>query len=101
MKISTKDPATMTNAQIVRESHKMADRSSTIAKTMIADGLGHIRPSDMRDNPNIHPLAREELAMMDRQRQLGIEASMRYGHGYVYIGQLLHQGKSYRRIKAA
>lgn len=96
------DPATMTNNQIVKEYERHQNLQSKIAKAMIASGYGHLRPSDMRANPDVHPLARENLASMDRCRQLGIEADMRYGPGLIVMHHLTHsQGKAYRRIKPA
>ena len=95
------NPASMTNGKIVTEHARHSERQSEIAAAMINDGFGHLRPSDMRDDPDVHPLARENLALMDRCRALGIEADMRYGPGLIILEHLVtSQGKRYRRIKS-
>lgn len=94
------NPASMTNGKIVAEHARHSERQYEIATAMISDGSGHLRPSDMRADPDVHPLARENLALMDRCRALGIEADMRYGPGLIILEHLVtNQGKSYRRIK--
>ena len=95
-----RDPATMTNAQIVKEHARHMERQSEVATRMIDDGFGSLRPSDMRKDPDCHPLARETLASFDRCRALGIEANMRYGPGLVGVRDLVvSQGKGYRRVR--
>lgn len=94
---SNRDPATMTNAQIVAEYERIEKRQSEICQQMINDGSGNVRPSDMRANPDIHPLAREVLANFDRNSSLFIEAGMRYGPDLVSIKWLADCKKSYRR----
>ncbi len=91
---------TRTNGQIVRAYEKAQARQSIINSKMITDGFGHLRPSDMRADPGVHPLAREMLSLFDDCRALGIEADLRYGPGLIVIEHLVTaQGAGYRRIK--
>lgn len=94
------DPATMTNAQIVKHYTRCQERDVAIARQMIADGFGNLRPSDMRTNPDVHPLARESLSLMARCAELSHEANQRYGPGLIVIEHLLSQGKTYRRVSS-
>lgn len=95
-----RDPSGMTNAQILGEHERCVARQGVIGQQMIDDGFGNLRPSDMRADPDVHPLAAEDLELMDRCRALHIEAEYRYGPGLVVMSHLVHaQGKSYRRIK--
>lgn len=97
MKISLQEPATMTNAAIVAEYNRLMNRQLEIGDEMIKDGFGHLTPSMMRKNPNIHPLAAEHNSLCDRCMSLGIEADLRYGPGLFSVQGLLSQGKTYRR----
>lgn len=101
MRIPTKDPGTMTNSQIVKEHNRCLDRELVIARQMVKDGFGHVRPSDMRENPDIHEDARETLALLDRRAALKSEAKYRYGPDLRFVDDLLRSGKKgYRRVEA-
>lgn len=101
MKVPNIDPATMTNVQIARESDRILEREGEISKTLIEAGLGHIRPSDERADPDIHPIVPLHLALMDRQRALRIEAELRYGPGLITTSQLamVKGSRGYRRVR--
>lgn len=101
MRISSCDPATMTNAQIAREHERCIQRQGEISNAMVEAGLGHIRPSDERADPSIHPLVPEDLALMDRCRELRVEAELRYGPGLIHTGQIaeVRGAKGYRRVR--
>ena len=96
----TAEVAEMSNREIVAEYRRRTQRQTGICDEMIADGAGHLTPSMMRDNPNVHPLAREDNMLRDRLRLLGVEADLRYGPGLFGIESLLSQGGSYRRSKS-
>ena len=93
-------PSVMLNKQIVAAYQKAAGRQSEINQTMIDDGFGSLKFSTMRDDPEVHPLAREYLALTDECYLLGREADLRYGPGLIVIEHLVTaQGPGYRRIK--
>lgn len=98
--ISRTDPATMSNREIVAEYDRTTLRKSKIVDELIEDGFHDLRPSDMRANPDVHPLAREDLELSDRRFELRAEADKRYGPGLMLMDQLVAgQGGSYRRVK--
>ena len=99
-RISVKPAGTMTNTQMVREHERLMTRQSAIGDQLIADGHGRLRPSDMRENPDVHELVPEMLALFDRCSSLHIEARLRYGPGPLPLDSLVSaQGGSYRRVK--
>ncbi len=99
-RISKTPPGTMTNTQLVGEHARLMKRQSAIGDHLIADGHGRLRPSDMRENPDVHPLVPEMLALFDRWADLHIEARLRYGPGPLPLDSLVAaQGGSYRRVK--
>lgn len=76
-KISAKDPAAMTAAEINRELDKLEGQSSTLGSLMIEAGRGHERPSEYLRMTD--PLAMELRSNSDRRYALRIEISQRYG----------------------
>ncbi len=83
-----KDPKSMSNSEIKNEYNKLREKSSKHADEMIKAGFGNIRPSDMRANPNKHPLFKKGLEIMDRMGDLRSEAEARYGPGLSSVDQL-------------
>lgn len=91
---------TMSNKQLVGAYQKASKRQSEINQKMIDDGFGSLKFSTMRDDPEVHPLAREYVALTDECYLLGREADLRYGPGLIVIEHLITaQGPGYRRIK--
>ena len=76
-KISTKDPAAMTAAEINKELDKLNEQDSTLGSLMIEGGRGYERPSEYLKMTD--PLAMELRKNFDRRQDLRIEISMRYG----------------------
>ena len=94
--------STMSNAQLVKAYRKAETRQVDITMAMIADGCARLRPSGMRADPDVHPLAREYLALVEECCILGIEADLRYGPGLIVLDHLVTaHGARYRRIKDA
>ncbi len=94
------DYAVFTNHGLAVAHRRIQTRQSKIAEEMIAGGFGHLRPSDMRKNPDAHPLAREALELFDEARAIRVEADLRYGPCLPDIGHLvIAQGGGYRRVK--
>ena len=77
LKISAKDPAAMTAAEINRELDKLEGQSSTLGSLMIETGREHERPSEYLKMTD--PLAMELRKNSDRRCALRIEISLRYG----------------------
>ena len=78
-KISTKDPAAMTAAEINKELDKLNEQDSTLDSLMIEAGRGHERPSEYLRMTD--PLSTELRKNSDRRQDLRIEIEMRYGPG--------------------
>ena len=76
-KISTKDPAAMTAAEINKELDKLNAQDSTLGSLMIEAGRGYERPSEYLKMTD--PLAMELRKNSDRRQDLRIEISLRYG----------------------
>lgn len=96
----TDDPGTMYNRELVKAYSRAQTRQSEINQEMINDGFGRLKLSEMRINPDVHPLAREFMALIDECYRLGLEADLRYGPGLILIEHLLDAlGPNYRRIK--
>ncbi len=92
------DPATMTNASIVKTYEANMARQYEINTALIEAGLGCMTGFDIRENPEAHPLIPEYLGLMDKARALSIEADLRYGPGLIGIENLVYvQGGRYRR----
>lgn len=95
-----KDPAGMSNREILAEYHRMAIRKTRIMDELIKDGFGELKPSEMRANPDVHPLASEDLELSNRRFELRAEADRRYGRGLILMDALVtSQGGSHRRMK--
>lgn len=93
--------AEMSNREIVAEYRQKAKRQTAICDEMIADGAGHLTPSMMRADPNVHPLAHEDNMLRDRLQLLLVEAGLRHGPGLFSVESLVaSQGGSYRRSKS-
>lgn len=81
-KLSTKDPATMTAAEINKERDKLAKASSEMTDKFIEMGRGHWRFTDQVDAAKKgDELSKQNVAISQRQRELGIEIELRYGPG--------------------
>ncbi len=92
--------ASLSNKQLVAAYKKSEGRQSKINQKMIDDGFGSLKFSMMRADPEVHPLAREYLALTDECAALGREADLRYGPGLIVIAHLVTaQGPGYIRIK--
>jgi hypothetical protein len=76
-KISLKDPATMTAAEINKELDKLQGQSSVLGSAMIEAGRGHERPSEYLKMTD--PLAMELRKNSDRRYALRVEIELRYG----------------------
>lgn len=79
-KLSTKDPATMTPAEINREKDKLSAASSELTDKFIEMGRGHWKQSDIRaEAEKGDELSKQSVAISDRQQDLSIEIELRYG----------------------
>lgn len=79
-KLSTKDPATMTPAEINREKDKLSVASSELTDKFIEMGRGHWRQSDIRaEAAKGDELSKQSVAITDRQQDLTVEIELRYG----------------------
>jgi hypothetical protein len=79
-KLSTKDPATMTPAEINREKDKLSAASSALTDKFIEMGRGHWKQSDIRaEAEKGDELSKQSVAISDRQQDLSIEIELRYG----------------------
>lgn len=76
-KISVKDPAALTAAEINRELDKLDGQNSALGDLMIEAGRGYERPSEYLKMTD--PLAMELRKNSDRRHTLQIESSRRYG----------------------
>jgi hypothetical protein len=76
-KISTKEPAAMTAAEINKELDKLNEQDSTLSSLMIEAGRGYERPSEYLKMTD--PLVMELRKNSDRRQALRIEISLRYG----------------------
>ena len=76
-RLSTKDPMTMTAAQINKELAKLDKASSKLTSSFIEAGRGHERFSDIAKAKD--PLALEMVAVTNRQGVLRDEGKARYG----------------------
>ncbi len=93
-------PSAMSNKQLVAAYKKAEGRQTEINQKMINEGFCSLKFSAMRADPEVHPLAREYLALTDECAALGYEADLRYGPGLIIIEHLVvAQGAGYRRIK--
>ena len=91
---------TMTNQELVEAYKKATARQSEITNTIIADGQGRLRLSDMRSDAEVHPLAAEFVTLTDEVRGIWNEATARYGLGLTMVGHLTTAlGPNYKRIK--
>lgn len=81
--VSSKDPATMTNAEIKREKEKLDREMSKITDEMIAAGRGHERTDETFRKDD--PLALRFRAASQRHGRLTNEAQLR---GFNYIHQM-------------
>lgn len=100
MRISKRDPAELTNAQILSEWDRMHKADLEMCDVFIDAGLGHLRPSDMRKDPSTHPSIPRRLAILDRSTALFTEAVIRIGprHSRVSLRDLSYNmPKGYRR----
>ena len=95
------EPATMTNGTILKEYERLLRRQSEIGDVLIAAGLGHTRPSDVRENPDLHPICPEYMEVLDRLYALRHEATRRTGHSSLAMSFLGSQSKRYRRLRQA
>lgn len=78
-RLSTRDPATMTQGQINAELEKLSGIRSKLGQQMIDDGRGHERPTDMVGKTD--PLSLAIFAVSDRQGDLQSEIRTRAGPG--------------------
>jgi hypothetical protein len=78
-RISAIDPATMTAGTINKELDELDRRSSELGQMMIDAGRGHERPSEYLKMSD--PLSGEMRRVSQRQSDLRVEISMRYGPG--------------------
>src|SRR5271170_369908 len=74
-----KDVRLLTAGQINRELDALEAKASKLCSKMIACGRGHERPSDTRAKND--PLSLLCIATWDRQADLRMEISLRYGPG--------------------
>lgn len=100
MRISKRDPAVMTNGQILSEYDRLHSADMEMCDVLIAAGLGHLRPSDMRKDQSVHSKVPYRLSILDRQAILHQEAMIRIGprHSRVLVRDLSYNmPKNYRR----
>jgi lysophospholipase L1-like esterase len=79
LKLSSKDPAAMTPAQINTELDKLDKLDSALTDEMIAAGRGHERPSEYLRATD--PLSVEMRDIFGRRTKLHNEIALRYGPG--------------------
>ena len=91
----------MTNGALVREYDKLSERSHDITCKFCDDGLGHMSMQDIRDKPDCHPLAPEDIAITDRMYALRSEGKARYGPVRVFSMNMLLAMGPRRRVKRA
>lgn len=80
---------TLTNTQLVRKHERLVKRMNKLTDKFINAGLGHLRPTDMRERPDCK-LSRQYIKLLDQCANIRIEAESRYGPGLMYVGQLLN-----------
>lgn len=94
MRLSSKDPATMTPGQINKEVEKIEDAGSKINREMLAAGRGNERYSDTQailDGPNPDPLTVEWGRIESRRLMLKQEIRSRAGPNYYMDLQRIHK----------
>lgn len=79
MRISEKDPRTMTAGEINRELDRLDKADRALGDEMIREGRGHERPSEYLKKDD--PLSRKLQAIFDRSYKLRFEIEARYGPG--------------------
>ena len=91
---------TMSNRELVDEYTKFLVRQKEIILDMVLDGQGRLKPSDMRSDKDVHPLASEFVTLTDEVRSIWDEADARYGPGLITLEHLvIAMGPHYRRVR--
>ena len=91
---------TMSNRELVDEYTKILVRRGEIINTMVTEGQGLLRLSDMRSNKDLHPMASEFVNLTDEVRNIWAEAEVRYGPGLVTLEHLvIAMGPHYKRMR--
>jgi hypothetical protein len=95
LKLSNKDPATMTAGAINKERDKLRLMRSALTDEFIAAGRGHERPSDQESMSDL--LVLRSRAVDARYDALSTEVEHRYGPRARYLDSLPTRGFGPRR----
>jgi len=77
----------LTNSQLIKKHESISKKLSALSRRFIEAGLGHLRPSDMRERGDCSLSARY-VKLSDERGAWRREAESRYGPGFIYMDQL-------------
>jgi hypothetical protein len=80
----------LTNGQLIKKHEQISRKLSKLTDKFIDAGLGHLRPSDMRERPDCL-LSVQCIELMEQAGAIRYEAERRYGPDLMFISQLRYQ----------
>ena len=80
--------ARMTAGELKKRYHMLEARSSKITDLLIADGLGNVRFSEIKENPGMHPKGAKYLELEAEKSNIFEEGKRRYGPALYSIDHL-------------
>lgn len=82
------DIKALSNRALVSLHEKKAKSISRLVDWFVKNGLGHMRPSDMRLMPNPPKQVLIYLGALDELKELKSEAQKRHGPGFIFMNDL-------------